>query len=428
MVAPPPRISATLRIAVIALAIFTPIFAVTLAMLYRQLDQAFHQQSEYIPTRLYSDVSRIAAPQPRGYVEWRLKSLGYQFTPGQPSLTFALHAIDYPPYLIPENHPVLDAHGQPITLVFQGTGDDAPLQSISIAGREIPDLYLEPELVAILTRSGALDSKDSRQIRAPLKLDDDFPPQVWQAIIAIEDQHFFDHKGFDPRGLARAIWVDIRTRSRAQGGSTLTQQLVKNLMGRRGKNVFSKINELFLSILLELKFSKAQILERYLNEVHLGQIGNLEVHGVEEGAEHFFGKKLKDLNLAEIAFMAGLIRSPFVYSPYRHYQRALDRQRLVLKKMVETGQIAQGEADAALENADPPGARADLDEQGAVLHRLRESGAHPPARGQGLGGRPAEGRLPRLHDARHAPQPRGPAGARQRDRRARKKAQGHGAR
>src|SRR4029077_16653962 len=105
--------------------------------------------------------------------------------------------------------------------------------------------------------------------------------------------------------IARAIWVNIRTLSFAQGGSTITQQLVKNLMARRTKNIFRKINELFLSLLLEARFEKEQILERYLNEVYLGQVGNLEVHGVAEGAEHFFGKKLENLTLPKTALWPG---------------------------------------------------------------------------------------------------------------------------
>ena len=151
--------------------------------------------------------------------------------------------------------------------------------------------------------------------------------------------------------MARAIWVNLRTRSFAQGGSTLTQQLVKNLMARRTKNIFRKVNELFLSLLLEVKYSKEEILERYLNEVYLGQVGSLEVHGVAEGAKHFFGKRLEDLSLGEAALMAGLIRGPGYYSPYRYKERAIERQHLVLRKMAETGQVAEEEAQAAMKLA-----------------------------------------------------------------------------
>ncbi len=318
-------------------------FAIYLWTLYSQLTIVFNQKDQLIPTRIYSDVSRIAPNQSRSHIEERLKALGYTYSHLENRIQFVLHPRDYPPYLVPDNHPTMDAKNLPIVLHFNGPRQSDLLHSIELRDHEIPDVYLEPELVAILSRSGEV----KREIRSPLKFDE-IPATVWKAIIAIEDQHFLEHNGLDPRGLARAAWVNLKTLSLAQGGSTITQQLVKNLMARRTKNIFLKINEVFLALLLEAKFDKEQILERYLNEVYLGQVGNLEVHGVAEGAEHFFGKKLNDLNLAETALMAGLIRGPGFYSPYRYKSRALERQRLVLRKMVETGQIAEAEARASL--------------------------------------------------------------------------------
>lgn len=321
---------------------------VYLWILYGQLREAFDRQDQFIPTRIYSDVTRIASPQTRGWIEEKLKNLGYSrdvtSEAGQNQIRFTLHPMDYPIYLIPDSHPTVEALNKSITLHFTGTEPDAPLQSIEMEGKEIADLYLEPELVATLSRTG---ETTQRIIREPLKFQE-IPAPVWKAIIAIEDQHFLEHKGLDPRGIIRAIWVNLKTLSLAQGGSTITQQLVKNLMARRNKNLFRKANEILLAFLLEASFEKEQILERYLNEVYLGQVGSLEVHGVAEGAKHFFGKELSDLNLAEIALMAGLIRGPGYYSPYRHRDRAVERQQLVLKKMAETEQIAEEEAKAAL--------------------------------------------------------------------------------
>ncbi len=251
-----------------------------------------------------------------------------------------LHPLDYPLYLIPANHPQLQS--SEVTLEFEETKPHL-LKSIQVGSTPVEQVYLEPELIATLTRGGT----DKPEIRTYLNFDQ-IPAPIWKAIIAVEDQHFLDHKGLDPRAIARAIWVNLRTLSLAQGGSTITQQLVKNLMARRNKNFFRKINELFLSLLLEFRFEKEKILERYLNEVYLGQVGHLEVHGVAEGAEHFFGKKIEDLNLGEIALMAGLIRGPGFYSPYKYLTRAIDRQRLVLRKMAETGLVAESEAKAAL--------------------------------------------------------------------------------
>jgi penicillin-binding protein 1B len=336
------------RRVVTLLIIASSVFGIYLWGLYGQLRTAFNRQDQFVPTRFYSDVTRISPPQSRAFIEERLKSLLYNFRANGNQITFNLHPVDYPVYLIPETHPILNAGDlqlQPITLNFTGIRPESLLQSIELGSQEIPDLYLEPEIVATLSKSG---DSGKKQIRALLGFAN-IPANIWRAVIAIEDQHFMEHGGLDPRGIARAIWVNLKTRSFAQGGSTITQQLVKNLMARRGKNLFSKVNELFLSILLESAFDKEKILERYLNEVYLGQIGNLEVHGVAEGARHFFGKDVGELNLAEIALMAGLIRGPGYYSPYRYKERALERQRLVLKKMVETGQIAQGEADQALQ-------------------------------------------------------------------------------
>lgn len=333
------------RVVIPAALVLTAVFAVYLWLLYGQLKDAFTRQDQFIPTRIYSDVTRIAPPQTRGWIEDRLKSLAYPAQSAEDRIEFTVRPMDYPIYLIPDGHPTIEAINQPVVLHFSAADRDSPLQSIELRGSEIPELFLEPELVATLSRSG---TTAKREIRALIKFNE-IPAQVWQSIIAIEDQHFLDHSGLDPRGIARAIWVNLKTFSFAQGGSTITQQLVKNLMARRTKNLFRKTNELFLALLLESAFDKEKILERYLNEVYLGQVGSFEVHGVAEGAKHFFGKDLADLNLAEVALMAGLIRGPGFYSPYKYKERAIERQRLVLKKMVETGQIAEGEMNAALE-------------------------------------------------------------------------------
>ena len=310
-------------------------------VVYKQLDKAFTQQEEFVPTRIYSDVTRIAPQQSFAQIESRLKNLGYALKYEENAIGFTLRQQEYPSYLIPDNHPQVDAVVKEVSLRFGTKEEGRLLQTIRIGEQEAPDIYLEPELVATLTRSGV------QTIRDALKFED-IPASVWKAIIAVEDQHFLEHRGLDPRGLARAVWVNLRTQSLAQGGSTITQQLVKNLLARRNKNIFRKINEIFLAFVLEAKYSKEQILERYLNEVYLGQVGNLEVHGVAEGAKYFFGKELEELNLAEVALMAGLIRGPGYYSPYRHKERAIERQRFVLKKMVDTEQVAEVEAKAAI--------------------------------------------------------------------------------
>ncbi len=347
-----------LRVVLGILVLFAVGFSIYCFTLFRNIEKAFAQKDEFTPTRIYSDVTYVAAPQTRGLITSRLNALGYNPKLASPEeLTIELHPIEYPSYLIPDDHvthsiaSARNAAQRAVVLEFEGSAPNSPLKTIRAKTPEskgetieISNFYLEPELIATLSRSGA-DAR--KEIRSNLKFND-IPAQVWQAIIAIEDQNFLEHKGLDPRGIARAIWVNLRTRSLAQGGSTITQQLIKNLMARRTRNIFLKINELFIALVLEAKYDKEQILERYLNEVYLGQVGSLEVHGVAEGAEHFFGKRVDELNLAEIALMAGLIRGPAYYSPYRYKERAIDRQKLVLRKMVEVGFLAEAEAKAAL--------------------------------------------------------------------------------
>ncbi len=310
--------------------------------LYRQVDLAFESPAEFIPTRIYSNVYRIAPPLARGTILEKLRALGYSIENAGSDISFTLHSPKYPDYLLPENHPTLTLKDQAITLRFDGTSADSPLLGIGTPSGEVNDLYLEPEFVATL-------SSDKSQIREVLRFEE-FPKTIPDAVLAAEDNRFYEHFGIDPRGFARALFVNLKTFSFSQGGSTITQQLVKNLMERRNRNLLMKVSELFLAPLLELRYSKAQIFERYLNEVFLGQIGAYEVRGFSEGAKYFFGKGVSDLNTGEVALLVGLIKGPAFYSPYKHFDRAKIRQRYVLQRMLETGKIAEADYQAALLN------------------------------------------------------------------------------
>ena len=180
-------------------------FGIYLWILYAQLATTFKQEEQLIPTRIYSDVARIAPNQPRGYVEERLKILAYTIENSPAVIRFTPHSMDYPAYLVPENHPALpflrQSENPPsVSLQFDRPGPSGVLTSIEIENHPLPDLFLEPELVATLSRTG--DTK--REIRAPLSFEN-VPSSLWKAIIAVEDQHFLEHNGLDPRGLARAF-------------------------------------------------------------------------------------------------------------------------------------------------------------------------------------------------------------------------------
>ncbi|MBS1959664.1 MAG: transglycosylase domain-containing protein [Bdellovibrionales bacterium] len=313
--------------------------------LLKQVEVAFDSPSEFIPTRIYSKVTRIAPPMPRGYIEKKLRALGYTTAIQGNDMSFTLHSPTYPDYLLPPEHQTLQLKDKKITLHFEGLEPTSGLETVDSEIGSVNDFYLEPEFIATLNSDN--DSGEGSPIREVLKFEE-FPPTIPDAIIAAEDHHFYEHHGIDPRGFARAILMDIKTLSLSQGGSTITQQLVKNLMKRRNRNIFMKINELFLAPVLEFKYTKKQIFERYLNEVFLGQIGPLEIRGFSEGAKYFFGKKPGDLNMGEIAMLVGLIKGPAFYSPYKHLDRAKTRQRYVLERMLEIQKITEPQFQEAL--------------------------------------------------------------------------------
>jgi penicillin-binding protein 1A len=161
------------------------------------------------------------------------------------------------------------------------------------------------------------------------------PPALPQAFIATEDYRFYQHKGIDLWGIGRALYQDIRRGGKFQGGSTITQQLVKNLFLSHEKNIFRKIWEMAYAIRIEKQYGKAQILELYLNSIYLGH----GAWGVPAAAEVYFGKSARHLKASECALIAGLARSPEYYSPFRHLNAAVSRRNLVLQLMGQRGYL-----------------------------------------------------------------------------------------
>ena len=178
------------------------------------------------------------------------------------------------------------------------------------------------------------------QDRAPVKLKD-VPKDLVDAVIAIEDRKFYEHHGVDYAGSFRALFKNVDVGGIAQGGSTITQQLVKNtLSGHRKRDLKTKIREAALAVRLENEMSKQEILERYLNVVYFGN----GAYGVQAAAERYFNKPLKSLSIPEAALLAGLIQSPEALNPITHPDRAARRRAEVLKAMVETHKISPDEA------------------------------------------------------------------------------------
>ena len=173
---------------------------------------------------------------------------------------------------------------------------------------------------------------------------DDLPKPLIDAVLATEDRRFYHHFGIDLHGLARALWVDIRARHVVQGGSTITQQLAKNLFLTPRRTIKRKAQELLLALWLEHLFTKNQILTLYLNRVYLGA-GN---YGVDAAARHYFGHSARTLNLAEAAMIAGLLKAPSRYAPTSDPVRARARAAQVIRNLVDAGRLDEPAATRAL--------------------------------------------------------------------------------
>lgn len=202
--------------------------------------------------------------------------------------------------------------------------------------------YRPPLITRIYSDDGTIIAEYSRERRV-LVTTEQMPRQLIQAFVAAEDASFFKHKGIDFQSILRAAMKNIQAGGIAQGGSTITQQVAKQLLLTPERSFSRKFKEAILAWRMEQQLSKEEILYLYLNQIYLGH----RAYGVEAAAENYFDKNVEQLTLAECAILAGLPQAPSRYSPYRHYERAMDRQRYVLGRMVEEGYISQLEADEA---------------------------------------------------------------------------------
>jgi penicillin-binding protein 1A len=214
-----------------------------------------------------------------------------------------------------------------------------PLQSLEIPKRPPSIQIVDVDGRPLATRG------DNGGAVLPLK---DMPSYVPQAFIAIEDRRFYAHYGVDPFGIARAALANILHRGVAQGASTITQQLAKNLFLTQERTVHRKLQEMLLALWLERKFSKTQILELYLNRVYFGS----GAYGIEQAAQRYFGKPAKEMSLPEAALLAGLVKSPSRLAPTRNFDAAERRAQIVLTAMMDLRFITPASEKVAL--AHPP--------------------------------------------------------------------------
>jgi len=207
-------------------------------------------------------------------------------------------------------------------------------------GRAVPIFRLDPLLIGSIFPIHGED----RVVLAP----EEVPPLLPAALKVVEDRKFDTHHGVDPEAIVRALWANLRAGQIEQGGSTLTQQLVKSYFLDNRQTLWRKIREAIMAMLLEARFEKADLMNAYINEIYLGQDGRRAVHGFGLASQFYFGKPLAELDLAEVALLVAVVRGPSYYDPRRHPERALVRRDLVLRLMGEFSVVAEDAAARAM--------------------------------------------------------------------------------
>ncbi|HEX2123674.1 MAG TPA: PBP1A family penicillin-binding protein [Thermoanaerobaculia bacterium] len=297
-----------------------------------------------LPSRVYSDATPIVAgvTYTRALLEPKLNHVGYREVkkkvenPGE----YRYVGEDLEIWLNNFEYPDMEFHAMPVRVDMDGS----TVQSIKrlTDGVTLRGIRVEPELITSIYDNEMED-------RVPVSLDA-VPKVLVDAIIATEDRKFYSHEGISISGILRAVRNNIRTGSLSAGGSTLTQQLVKNLFLNPERTFRRKAVEALMAVLLELRYDKNEILETYLNEIYLGQNGSVQIIGVEQASQVYFGKHVTYVTLPEAATLAGMIKSPNVLSPLRNPERSKGARDITLRVMRDERMITPAEYQAAVDS------------------------------------------------------------------------------
>ncbi|PKG83720.1 penicillin-binding protein 1B [Colwellia sp. 75C3] len=214
--------------------------------------------------------------------------------------------------------------------------------SLSVDEQPVATVMLEPQLLARLV-------PDNKEDRVLVSLEE-LPSQLIDTLLLIEDRDFYHHHGVSPVGIFRALFNNIRAGRTVQGGSTLTQQLAKNMFLSRERTLSRKIKEALMAVILELRYSKDQLLEAYINEVYLGQNYANGVYGFGLAAQFYFGKKINELSHGQMALLIAQVKGPSYYDPWRHPKRAIERRDLILRLMFEQHMLSLVDFEQAAES------------------------------------------------------------------------------
>ncbi len=356
---------ALLIIAIIALTVSA---ARSLENLDTRIQAVFDGPKWSIPARVYARPLELyqGLPLPQQDVVAELERLGYrqpvqingpgQFNSNNGRLALQTRGFEF-------------ADGAEISLnVLIRWSDNKISELTDTKGNDIPIIRLEPMLIG---RISPAQSED----RLLVKLEQ-LPDGLKKALLAVEDPRFYDHFGLSIRGILRAVWVNIKERRFAQGGSTLTQQLVKNLFLTRDRTLKRKLTEWPMAVVLERRYEKDEILQAFVNEVFFAQDRSRAIHGFGLASYYFFDKPVQELQPHESALLVGLLKGPSYYSPLRQPQRALERRNLVLRIMHDAGELgSSGDNESLAEwQAKPLGLsqRSDTLQQPAYLDLVRQ--------------------------------------------------------
>ncbi|HAS6195891.1 TPA: penicillin-binding protein 1B [Vibrio vulnificus] len=212
------------------------------------------------------------------------------------------------------------------------------IQSLESKG-DLGYLRLEPKMLGML-------EKDSDEQRLFLRREQ-FPEIMVDALLVTEDRDFYQHDGVSPLAIARAMFVNLKAGRTVQGGSTLTQQLAKNLFLTQDRTLWRKVREAYIALILDYRYSKDRILEAYLNEVYLGQSGKQAIHGFGLASRYYFGQPIQELRIDQLAMLVGMVKGPSYYNPVRFPERTKERRDLVLRLMMQQNMLTASEYDQA---------------------------------------------------------------------------------
>ena len=331
--------SLTWKLALIGLAVVT-FYGIYLDQI---IARKFEGQKWHLPAQVFSRSMALypgaAVSHPQLMAE--LKLLGYRKVANPREVgEFSASSTKIELWRRPFLHPEGDQPEQRVMITFDSEG----VSSIARMEdkRQLAVFHLEPVL---LDRMITGDGEDRLFVST-----EDMPKHIVQALLLVEDRSFYEHHGVNPFAILRAAFVNISAGRTVQGGSTLTQQLAKNFFLSSERSLLRKVREALMAVIIDFRYSKEEILEAYLNEVYMGQDKSRAVHGMGLASQFYFGRPIGELTTAQQAFLVAAIKGPSYYNPWRYPERSLERRDLVLRLLMESGELTTAQYKVAVES------------------------------------------------------------------------------